>query len=1499
MAVALSILISLNIAHVPKAAAEEQIIEPMNWNGVQSLINGASDYATIDLSKLESPSTGGLFTSAEFITIKIPRGKSLTIKGKSGTTFKNTAFVFEGDNNIIIEDLNVQSANNHNGTTNGGGVAYAPLYFSYGENILTLRGVNNVTSGQSSVADNYGAALNVNSQASLTITEDTHAIEASLNATGGARGAGIGGGERGGSGSIAISGGTVNAKGGSYAPGIGAGGSGGTIDSITIADGIVTATGADGAAGIGLSSGTGGQVNNITISGGSITAKGAYRSIFDGGGAGIGSGAGTDGKVGSIAITGGSVAATGESGSAGVGGGNNSGGIDTVRVTGGIITATAGSNGAGIGGGNRSGPVGNITIDGGTITATGGSNGKGIGNGNNSAVGSIIINGGSVKALDSKSATSVFPSPSNSAGYGVYLNTLTIPSHINEYVAAGSLNGVDFAGEPNAQAGIYGIHDVKTLPNDIKTNGVLYFYLPTSGEVDEEILVTPASITYGTYGASYVRGNHDSNAQTLAETLKLEILSPETGGTPQKELSGAMYTGAITWHDVTNGGVLKGKFAGETVYKASVELRAINSYSWPPTYVMVDGGSVSNTKVNGTGVGNTLTFDVEFPATAAGEVEDDPESVPDPGPAPGSNISISVVVSIWNELNRAIESAIQERINLGASSITIDLSQLRPTDEVTTVSIPKDETVTIKGVAGKTFDKVAFRFEGNNKITIENLQVKSDDQHKSTYDARQGPAPLYFVSGDNALVFKGENIITSGHTTLGQQGYGAAVGISFGSNLTISGAADDANASLTANGGVSGAGIGGGESNTVGNIAINSGRIIANGGRFAPGIGAGGSNGIMSGITINGGVITANGGSSLLGSGGGAGIGLSASDATSDLHGQIDRITINGGTVEAVGGPAAAGIGTGPGSSGTIGSIKINGGTITATGGNRDGILLSGGGAGIGIGRNDSGSIGNISIAGGQIVATGGQGSAGIGGGPWAKNAVDSILISGGTITAKGGSDGNGIGKGSDGVVGEITIDGGSVQATNSNSVTSVSPRPVNSAGQAVYLNTLTVLRHSDQYVAAASINGVDCADLPDAQSGVYGIKDVRMLPNDSKVNGNLYFYLPPSGEIEEEVLVTPSSNNYGAYGARYIRRSHDENAQTLAETIKVNIVAPKTGEAPQTAVSDVKFTGTITWYNKTNGGEDFAGSTFAGNTKYSATVKLKSLNTYSWPTTMYISVNGTVSNMKVTGTGAGNNLTFDVEFPATEFITLGDQSIVMKAPVIGETPQAEVADGDGFTGTSLTWYDETNGGVHNGVFASGTVYRAAVVLTSGDNYKWPLIVPSITVDGGVVTNITVDELGRELTFDVVFPMTPTVTAPDGSTITDNGDSTVTVELPSGSTVTVPSGSNVTDNEDGTVTVEVPSGPTVTVPEGSTVTDNEDGTVTVEVPSGPTVTVPGGSTVTDNEDGTVTIELPSGSTVTVPDGSVVTDNGDGTVTIELPSGSTVTVPNGSVVTDNG
>ena len=132
---------------------------------------------------------------------------------------------------------------------------------------------------------------------------------------------------------------------------------------------------------------------SITINGGNVTAT---STEF---GAAIGGGYHGNGTV---TISGGSVTATSTEYGAAIGGGNEGNG--TVTISGGSVTATSIEYGAAIGGGSDGN--GNVTINGGNITVSASFSGAGIGCGYTGSGGTIIINGGTITAINAYESNS-------------------------------------------------------------------------------------------------------------------------------------------------------------------------------------------------------------------------------------------------------------------------------------------------------------------------------------------------------------------------------------------------------------------------------------------------------------------------------------------------------------------------------------------------------------------------------------------------------------------------------------------------------------------------------------------------------------------------------------------------------------------------------------------------------------------------------------------------------------------------------------------------------------------------------------------------------------------------------------------------------------------------------------------------------------------------------------------------------------------------------------
>ena len=390
---------------------------------------------------------------------------------------------------------------------------------------LFLTGTNTLASGATQ------AGLAVAAGRTLSITNTPGDEASALTVTGGDRGAGIGGGEGGDSGTVMISGGTVTALGGYQGAGIG-----GTV---TISGGTLTATGGwDGNGGAGIGGGYGGAGGTVTIVGGTVTAQGGYQS------AGIGGG--RNGAGGTVDVSGGTLMATAGNEGAGIGGGyQGNGGM--VTISGGTVTASSGSEGAGIGGGYYG--------DGGTVTATSGTsdaNGyaAGIGGGHHGAGGTVTISGGIVFTRGKSGGADIGP---GSGGSVSGANTFTGGSIrlANSTIAPAPSNGtvrvwcvtVPYL-TPNAAATVNGLdpYNVNGLAAD--ENGKLYLWLPNN--------VYTFTTSGGDWDYAVTVANADATAKPLgyitfssAEFFKITV--------PPKSWNATLSYSAntIKWYEIT------------------------------------------------------------------------------------------------------------------------------------------------------------------------------------------------------------------------------------------------------------------------------------------------------------------------------------------------------------------------------------------------------------------------------------------------------------------------------------------------------------------------------------------------------------------------------------------------------------------------------------------------------------------------------------------------------------------------------------------------------------------------------------------------------------------------------------------------------------------------------------------------------------------------------------------------------------------------------------
>ncbi len=195
-----------------------------------------------------------------------------TDEGVSSTDTDRIVVDSDGDVTLTISNINVTSSED------------APFRADGGNLTLILDGNNYLTSDTT----DYEALSKTSSDNTLKITsiDGDNSTTGSLTATGGNRGAGIGGGYYAAGINIEIAGGTVTAT-GKYGAGIGGGyGNSGIGSNITISGGVVSASSTNGA---GIGGGRESSGSNITISGGNVSASSTRGAGIGGGYYGSGS----------------------------------------------------------------------------------------------------------------------------------------------------------------------------------------------------------------------------------------------------------------------------------------------------------------------------------------------------------------------------------------------------------------------------------------------------------------------------------------------------------------------------------------------------------------------------------------------------------------------------------------------------------------------------------------------------------------------------------------------------------------------------------------------------------------------------------------------------------------------------------------------------------------------------------------------------------------------------------------------------------------------------------------------------------------------------------------------------------------------------------------------------------------------------------------------------------------------------------------------------------
>ena len=507
-------------------------------------------------------------------TVTISDDDSRTLGGEYANIIVNananaslTMFNLQLSGNITIGQnanltLNLMGNNNRLGT-NGQGT----IILSSGSS-LTIEGSGSQSRLNGLIRNTSGGTVTINSgtinsQASTSNTAGIYNPEGatlivnggSITAKGGSQAAGIGGESEESAGTVVINDGTVRATGGSAGAGIG----GGYIASLknTIAGTTTVAT-----------SGT------ITINGGTVTA------ISPSLGAGIGGGQHMNN--GTVNINGGTVTATSGGNGTGIGGGSGGdGGI--INITGGtVIAESRGDHGAGIGGGASTrthSSAGTITISGGDITAKGGQDGAGIGSGNRGYGGTINITGGTINAQGGLYGAGI------GAGIGARSSgpddILTINISDGNITAKGGSNGAGIGGGQDSDGG-----NITISGGNVSATGGINGAGIGGGlnGAGGDITITGGRIdsTSGS-GAASIGGGVNGGSGTLSITDTL-FYDDNTGTTKVfNELGGIGYIGAgqtiIFLPDaLTDSGMISMHTPENTIVSGDLTLRELDNF---------------------------------------------------------------------------------------------------------------------------------------------------------------------------------------------------------------------------------------------------------------------------------------------------------------------------------------------------------------------------------------------------------------------------------------------------------------------------------------------------------------------------------------------------------------------------------------------------------------------------------------------------------------------------------------------------------------------------------------------------------------------------------------------------------------------------------------------------------------------------------------------------------------------------------------------------------
>ena len=305
-------------------------------------LNGKQDLRLIAYIDKGDADDEYYFYDRENVEFKNGKYYEITVKMKPGVYIDHYGYTYNAKNGDVLfgnnTDIQIKIADGATVTLHDIHIADDSYIDCKGDATIILESENSICAAKNNPAIwvNEGKTLTIKGTGSLDAENEGWA-------------AGIGGGETLPCGNIVIESGTIVAKGGESASGIGSGGHDADGIGATVAEQYAETT-----------------CGNIEIKGGHITATG------DSYGAGIGCGG--RGTCGNITITGGTIVATGgDQDSAGIGGANAST-CGNITITGGTVTATGhwGCPGIGMGGNGTATDhttCGDITI-GGTANVT-------------------------------------------------------------------------------------------------------------------------------------------------------------------------------------------------------------------------------------------------------------------------------------------------------------------------------------------------------------------------------------------------------------------------------------------------------------------------------------------------------------------------------------------------------------------------------------------------------------------------------------------------------------------------------------------------------------------------------------------------------------------------------------------------------------------------------------------------------------------------------------------------------------------------------------------------------------------------------------------------------------------------------------------------------------------------------------------------------------------------------------------------------------------------